>query len=413
MQRVVVRLAICVFVPGLLLQPGDGVAQGIDSSPHLPASVVVRSDRVAVYREPDSRASRRGAAVEGHRLPVYRFSEGRGCSSRWVEVYAEGWICGDRLVPSALAPDADALPILPEGQLTPYPCAFAREGGTPVFDRLSDALLNWSNRWLEDGWAVSVRRRTTYEGERYYGTAGGDYVRASEVYVARPSTFQGEELAGPEDLGWTFRSSTRIRDHLPGAGSSHERSIGSQVALRFVAEHEVGATAWLELADDGGFVRASDVRRTDYVAPPEEVGPYDVWFDINRASQTLVAYRGEEPIYATMVSSGRRGHTTPPGTFRVWVKLITDRMANEEPSNPEEKPYYLEDVPWVMYFNDDIALHGAYWHKAFGHVRSHGCVNLAPIDARWVFDHAQPVLPRGWWSVLPTADDPGSVVHVR
>ncbi|MBI5488911.1 MAG: L,D-transpeptidase [Deltaproteobacteria bacterium] len=413
MTRIAIRRIGCASLLLLAALPSDGHAQQVDASPYLPASVAVRSERVAVYREPDSRASRRGTAAEGNRLPAYRFAEGRGCGSWWVEVYAEGWICGDYLVPSAMAPDAAALPILPEGQLTPYPCAFAHEGGAAVFDRLSDASLNWSSRWLEEGWAVSVRRRTTYEGERYYGTAGGDYVRASEVFLARPSTFRGEELSGFQDLGWTFRSSTRIQDRLPGTGSTSDRSIGPQIVLRFAAEHEVGTTSWLELVDDGGFVRASDVRRPDYLAPPEEVGPYDVWFDVNRSSQTLVAYRGDQPIYATLVSSGRAGHSTPPGTFRVWVKLITDRMANEEPSNPEEKPYYLEDVPWVMYFNDDIALHGAYWHKAFGHVRSHGCVNLAPFDARWVFDHAQPALPRGWWSVLPTADDPGSVVHVR
>jgi lipoprotein-anchoring transpeptidase ErfK/SrfK len=143
------------------------------------------------------------------------------------------------------------------------------------------------------------------------------------------------------------------------------------------------------------------------------VGPYDVWFDVDTAHQVLVAYRGEVPIFATLVSSGRRGHSTPPGAFRIWVKLITGRMANEEPSDPEENPYYLEDVPWVMYFNDDIALHGAYWHGSFGHVRSHGCVNLSPLDARWVFDKAQPALPRGWWSVLPSADDPGSLVRIR
>jgi hypothetical protein len=185
-----------------------------------------------------------------------------------------------------------------------------------------------------------------------------------------------------------------------------------QTPLRFAAELELDGTAYLQLVD-GGYVRASDVRRVEYLPPPEEVGPFAVWFDVDRAHQVLVAYRGKQPIYATLVSSGRPGHETQPGVFHVWAKLITDRMADEEPSDPEEQPYYLEDVPWVMYFDEDRALHGAYWHKAFGHVRSHGCVNLAPLDARWAFDHAQPELPRGWWSILPTAADPGSVVRVR
>jgi hypothetical protein len=388
-------------------------AQEIGSSPYLPGSVMVRSDRVAVYREPDDRHGRRGTTAGGNRLPAYRFAEGPGCRTWWVEVYADGWICGSDLVASALAPDAPPLPVLPNDQLTPFPCAFAREGGAPIFARLSDSLLNWSERWLEEGWAISVRRRTSYEGERFYGTAGGLYVRSSEVYLARPSAFRGTELTGEERLGWTHRQTTKLLDGLPGSGLTGSRSVGAQMLLRFSAAHEVGGVSYLQLADGSGYVRETDVHGPEYLAPPEETGPYDVWFDVDRERQVLVVYRGSTPIYATLISSGRPGHQTHPGTFRIWVKLITDRMANEEPSDPEEKPYYLEDVPWVMYFDDDIALHGAYWHKAFGHVRSHGCVNLSPIDARWAFDHAQPALPRGWWSILPTETDPGSVVHVR
>ena len=49
--------------------------------------------------------------------------------------------------------------------------------------------------------------------------------------------------------------------------------------------------------------------------------------------------------------------------------------------------YYVPDVPWVMYFTDwGHALHGTYWHSNFGHVMSHGCVNL-PLDfAEWLYN---------------------------
>jgi hypothetical protein len=292
-------------------------AQALGSSPYLPGSVMVRQERVAVFREPTGRGARRGVAAGGNRLPAYRFAEGPGCRSWWVEVYAAGWICGDYLSASALAPDAPALPVLPEDQLTPFPCAFAREGGAPIFDRLSDSQINWSDRWLEEGWAIAVRRRTYYDGERFYGTAGGDYVRASEVYLARPSAFHGEELAAGDEVGWTHRPSTRLFDQLPGSGGAGSRSIGPQKLLRFVAEHDVDGTGYLQLADGEGYVRASDVRRPEYTSPPEDVGPYDVWFDVDRDQQLLVVYRGEHPIYTTLVSSGRRGHTTPAGTFHI------------------------------------------------------------------------------------------------
>ena len=47
--------------------------------------------------------------------------------------------------------------------------------------------------------------------------------------------------------------------------------------------------------------------------------------------------------------------------------------------------FELRDVPWIQYFASGYALHGAYWHDVFGIARSHGCINLAPIDARYVF----------------------------
>ena len=51
--------------------------------------------------------------------------------------------------------------------------------------------------------------------------------------------------------------------------------------------------------------------------------------------------------------------------------------------------YYLQEVPWTMYFDDQIALHGAYWHDGFGFRRSHGCVNLTITDAHWLFQWAE------------------------
>jgi len=51
--------------------------------------------------------------------------------------------------------------------------------------------------------------------------------------------------------------------------------------------------------------------------------------------------------------------------------------------------YYLQNVPWTMYYDDARALHGAYWRAMFGYPQSHGCVNLSPGDAHWLFDWAK------------------------
>jgi hypothetical protein len=50
----------------------------------------------------------------------------------------------------------------------------------------------------------------------------------------------------------------------------------------------------------------------------------------------------------------------------------------------------LPGVPWVCYFTGGIALHGTYWHNDYGRQRSHGCVNLTPENARWLYLWTEP-----------------------
>ena len=79
-----------------------------------------------------------------------------------------------------------------------------------------------------------------------------------------------------------------------------------------------------------------------------------------------------------------------------------------------DNEFELRDVPWVMYFKGGYALHGAYWHDDFGKVRSHGCINLAPIDARFVFWWSAPEVPEHWhaaYASQPLGD--GTIVNVH
>jgi hypothetical protein len=61
--------------------------------------------------------------------------------------------------------------------------------------------------------------------------------------------------------------------------------------------------------------------------------------------------------------------------------------------------YHIAEVPWTMYYRKYYAIHGAYWHEEFGNRRSHGCTNLAPADAYWLFHWALPRRPQDWHSV--------------
>jgi len=122
---------------------------------------------------------------------------------------------------------------------------------------------------------------------------------------------------------------------------------------------------------------------------PDGVGPNDKWIEVRLPEQTVIAYEGDRPVLATLSATGRRGLETEPGLFQVWATLREGPMEWDR-SVP---PYSLANIPWIMYFNGDQALHNSYWHDQFGIVRSAGCVNLSPHDAHWLFHWAFPDRP--------------------
>ena len=119
------------------------------------------------------------------------------------------------------------------------------------------------------------------------------------------------------------------------------------------------------------------------IPPPAEPAAIDEprWVDVDLTRQVLTAYEGDTPVRSTPVSTGLPDTPTPEGQFRIWIKLRTDDMAGAD--------YYIEDVPYVMYFYEGYGLHGVTWHGNFGHPMSHGCVNLPTPEAEWLFNWAE------------------------
>jgi hypothetical protein len=139
------------------------------------------------------------------------------------------------------------------------------------------------------------------------------------------------------------------------------------------------------------------------------------WIDVNLTKQTLVLYEGTRPVYATLISSGEAGlqdaaHTTATkrGIFRIHTKHLTTTMSSAEVGEEFE----LREVPYVQYFDKEgYALHGAYWHDRFGIPKSHGCINLAPEDARRIFYWTEPQVPPGWHGVMLPLEGTVMFVH--
>jgi lipoprotein-anchoring transpeptidase ErfK/SrfK len=111
-------------------------------------------------------------------------------------------------------------------------------------------------------------------------------------------------------------------------------------------------------------------------------GEGERWIDVNLSTQMLTAYEGSQVVMSTAISSGAWPYLTVTGQFEVYVRYQSQDMNGYRLGYD----YYLEDVPYVMYFFKDFALHGTYWHNNFGAPMSHGCVNLTIADAQWLYN---------------------------
>ena len=108
--------------------------------------------------------------------------------------------------------------------------------------------------------------------------------------------------------------------------------------------------------------------------------------EVNLSEQRAYVFENEQVVGSWYISSGKDGFNSSTGDFRIRAKLETQNMGN--PDLTKAPNYYTENVPWVMYYNGDEALHGAYWHNNFGRPMSHGCINLPLPVASWMFGWA-------------------------
>ena len=182
---------------------------------------------------------------------------------------------------------------------------------------------------------------------------------------------------------------------------------GRTATVQGTTYHHTSAGFWVRLMD----------LTLAHPQPPADLGPNEKWIDVDLTRQALVAFEGNKPVFGTLISSGRRNpqdkehdFPTPTGSFRIHEKHVTTTMDGDVAA---DGPYSIEDVPWVMYFQGSYALHGAFWHDSFGNKRSHGCVNMAPEDARTLFGWSDPPLPAGWHGVFAKDDASGTrlVLH--
>lgn len=389
----------------------------------LPAaarSLRIEREGEVVRSRADVESARRGTLARGARLAVHEATQGRGCRSAWIRIDVDAWVCADGATLTADGPRAAAQPVVREGEVVPYQYAFATHAGVRTYRRIEDvAEENWAEE-LERGMSVAVVGTARIDGSSYVHTASGRWVSMRDLSFARPSERVGifyEPGESVSSVGF-FRANTRawptaesaLRDRGPSGASV---AFARREVAHVREERVLRGIRFARL--DGGWVRASVLMRPAVGAAPVGLGGRERWVDVDRATQVLVALEGSAPVFATLVSTGRGEHPTRAGEHRVWSKLATTDMSNAGDADimTATALYTAARVPWVMFFHEDQGLHGVFWHDLFGRPRSHGCVNMAPRDAAWLFQWAPPALPPGWTAVLPTAADPGLRVRVR
>lgn len=246
-------------------------------------------------------------------------------------------------------------------------------------------------------------------------------------------TYHGVHLGRDANLPLAFFRNadqpkyTRNGDSLVATSESFARLSWRELTGRSL---QVEGTTYLEAKDGSWFKKDEAVvpelrERTPWGAP---VGGTDetttapagrqTWLDVSVWGGWLIAYEGTRPVFTTLVSSGRGGTpqqgrdpletaATPTGRFKITGKFKTATMVA-----PGELIH--SDVPWAQNFTGPYALHGAYWHNDWGKLKSGGCINVSPIDGKWLFEWTEPRSPEGWHGVrwLPR-QEPSTTLLVR
>jgi hypothetical protein len=205
-------------------------------------------------------------------------------------------------------------------------------------------------------------------------------------FMAYPPSFRGGINLAQGDVdqdGYT--------DILTGAGysgGSHLRffNINGEAIVNptlFVFENFKGG---ISIADGD----INNDGKTEVLAVTQNISPinkYDTYksIEIDLSKQKLYAYLKGILVKEFWVSTGTWKFPTPTGEFKIYSKVPSTTMTGYYgPNSPDN--YNLPNVPHVMAFYKNYAIHGAYWHWNFGTRVSHGCVNLKLPDAKWLYN---------------------------
>lgn len=213
---------------------------------------------------------------------------------------------------------------------------------------------------------------------------GGAWVKRGKISgKIKPSRFAGLLLPTEEELpysvAWVLKDLTGAQ--TPGGEESADKPLLPRYTAVYIYDSvEVDGYNWYQIGQNQ-WAHQFKLAKVLPAPRPAEVETHK-WISVDLYEQVAIAYEGTTPVFATLISSGVDDWPTREGLFQIYARYSVTRMTGGYLS-PDY--YYLQDVPWTMYFDKDIGFHGAYWHDEFGIRHSHGCVNMALTDAHWLF----------------------------
>jgi len=282
-------------------------------------------------------------------------------------------------------------------------------------------------RRMAKGFAIAIDRTFLWAGRTWHRTTMGLVAPADSVGIIKSPEFKGVDLGGTGEgamqlpIAWSLIKEAGIYETKDKKTFAIKDRFKRQTAIRVLSssaptyEEVKSATYTYVPTFDGRWVRTQDIARIDAAPMPTDLKPGEKWIDVSIKAQALVAYEGDKPIFATLVSTGKDGtnvkgqFATVQGSFRVREKHVAATMDGDTAG----ELYSIDDVPYIQYFHSSYALHGAFWHSDYGRVRSHGCVNLSPSDAKRLFMWTEPKLPEGWHAVWASESSPGTRIVTR
>ncbi len=306
------------------------------------------------------------------------------------------------------AGNAGAAPCAPGGSLfgDTAPCRWQRASQPFSTPELPAASILHGARygWIEDYARFYAEPDVTSKWVRtasagfFYGPVQGwatddsgqewvkiwdNWLRARHFHEVEPSAFAGVQvnLYPRRPFGWVLRD-FEAREMAGGPAPD-----GAQLLKRYDFVEIYGAETgpdgalWYDVGE-GRWVRYHAVALTRLRERPRGVAADEFWVDVDLAQQSFAAYEGDRMVFAGLHSSGLPRWPTRLGLFRVFRRDLTTPMAGGVVGDDY---YYIDGVPHTMFFDRAIALHGAFWHDDFGRPKSHGCVNIAPRAAEWLY----------------------------